>query len=87
MNTTEVIENQSHHATGSRLSRSLRWLAPGIGLVMVPKCPACLAAYIALFTGVGVSLPVAETLRIGLLLVCVVSLTWLVLSKIRRSTP
>lgn len=81
----EEIETQPHHPTGGRLGHSLRWLAPGIGLVLVPKCPACLAAYLALFTGVGVSLPVAETLRIGLLVVCVASLAWLVLSKIRRS--
>lgn len=81
----EEIETQPRHSPGGRLGRSLRWLAPGIGLVLVPKCPACLAAYLALFTGVGISLPVAETLRIGLLVVCVASLAWLVLSKIRRS--
>ena len=80
MDTSEEIETHPPRSTGSRLSRGLRWLAPGIGLALVPKCPACLA----LFTGVGVSLPVAETLRIGLLVVCVASLAWLVICKIGR---
>lgn len=68
----------------SQLGRGLRWLAPGAGLVLVPKCPACLAGYIALFTGVGVTLPVAEALRITLLVACVGCLAWLAVKTLRR---
>jgi len=41
----------------------LSWLAPTAVLALMPKCPACLAGYIALATGIGLSLPTAEFLR------------------------
>lgn len=59
----------------SRLRRGgalLAWLLPGTALVLIPKCPACLAAYIALATGIGISIPTADWLRIALIAFCVV---------------
>jgi hypothetical protein len=40
----------------------------------MPKCPACLAAYVFAWTGLGLSLSVATSLR---LLLLIVGVTWL----------
>jgi hypothetical protein len=54
------------------------WVIPSATLALLPKCPACVAAYIALLTGVGISISVAAYLRFSLLIVCAAALTWVV---------
>jgi hypothetical protein len=62
-------------------------------LAVLPKCPACLAAYVALGTGIGLSLTAATYLRLTLIVVCVASLIFFVAKMIRpalqriRSSP
>ena len=61
----------------SRARRSLfvtRWSAPALILVLLPKCPACLAAYIALGTGVSIGVAASSYLRMFLLGLCVAAI-------------
>ena len=62
----------------------LAWVLPGAILVLVPKCPACLAAYVALWTGLGLSLTMASYLRWGLLFLCVTALLFLMMRRLVR---
>jgi hypothetical protein len=52
--------------------------------VLVPKCPACLAAHVTLWTGLGLSLSTATYLRWALLFVCVASLLFLMVVRLDR---
>jgi len=52
-------------------------MLPAGGLVLLPKCPACLAAYIATITGAGISISAASYLRVILLTMCAASMAFL----------
>ena len=70
----------------SLLRRSLDLSAkviPVAILAVLPKCPACLAAYVALGTGIGLSLTAATYLRLSLIVACVASLSFFVVKMIR----
>jgi len=61
------------------------WLIPGGVLALMPKCPACLAAYIALATGCALSATTAAGLRATLVTLCAVSLVSLGMRAVSRS--
>jgi hypothetical protein len=67
-----------------RLREISSWILPGAILALMPKCPVCLATYLALFTGVSLSISTAGYLRWAMLLVCFASLLFLVVQCLRR---
>jgi len=46
-------------------------------LVLMPKCPACIAAYAAAWSGMTLSITTATHLRLLLVAICVSSLSYL----------
>jgi hypothetical protein len=64
-----------------RVREAFAWLLPSVILVVMPKCPACLAAYVSLATGIGLSLATASCLRWGLLVLCSASLLFLIIFR------
>jgi hypothetical protein len=60
------------------------WVLPGVILALLPKCPACLAAYVAIATGIGLSAPVAAHLHLWILILSSVTLVCMAASCARR---
>lgn len=58
-------------------------IVPVAILAVLPKCPACLAAYVALGTGIGLSITAATYIRLSLLLLCMASLMYFAIEAVR----
>jgi hypothetical protein len=64
--------------------RTVSWVVPGVVLAAMPKCPLCLAAYVAIFTGCGISLATASFAWWTMTAACVLALTYLVTASMLR---
>jgi hypothetical protein len=53
-------------------------------MVLMPKCPMCVVAYIAIATGAGISVSTAAELRVGVLVLCVVTMVLLAARPLLR---
>ena len=56
----------------------------GAVLGLLPKCPMCLAAWLTVATGVGVSAAAAERLRVLMVVFWVAAVTLIAAQTIRR---
>jgi hypothetical protein len=72
-------------ASRGRLGRLAGWVGSAAGLALMPKCPACIAAYVAVGTGVGISLSAATHLRTALMFAGITLLAVFTLGLLRGS--
>jgi hypothetical protein len=66
-----------------RFSRAAASMLPGAVLLLLPKCPLCLAAWLAAVTGTGISAATAAWVR-GLIVVLSVAAVAFAASRIFR---
>jgi len=68
----------------SRYVEFVKMLTPAVVFAIIPKCPVCLAGYVALGTGLGLSVTTATYVRIILIILCILSLLYFVIKHVYR---
>ena len=80
----KAADGKAHPSFAKRRGFALaKCSLPTLILASLPKCPACFAAYVALGTGISLSMAAALLLRTLLIGVCVAALIWAFLSIFR----
>jgi hypothetical protein len=76
---------KSKNQTGARrVARVAGAIIPGMLLAIMPKCPACFAAYATVLTGFGISFTTAAYLRTGAIFLCVAALVFVAFTTAAR---
>ncbi|MBB5036621.1 hypothetical protein [Prosthecobacter dejongeii] len=74
------VEHSRRAEVGKRgIAQAASVVFSSLMLIAMPKCPVCMAAYVALMTGISISAAAASHLRLGLFVVCLSVLGGLVL--------
>src|SRR6476646_2153087 len=85
-NDAKTAGGKAHPSSAKERGFALaKFSLPTLILALLPKCPACFAAYIALGTGISVSVATASFLKTLLIAICVGILVWLLASAFRSS--
>jgi hypothetical protein len=82
--TARAADGCSHVPFARRFLGLARSLLPSTIVAILPKCPICLAAYVAIGTGVGISASTATYLRLLLVVLCLASLSYFASRLVRR---
>lgn len=65
-----------------RVREAAGWILPGALLALLPKCPLCLAAYVALGTGLTLSYSSAHILLRALTVLCLGALALCIVRRV-----
>lgn len=68
----------------STARQAIRWIVPSVILAAMPKCPMCVAAYVTLLTGCGISLAAAISMWWVVVVGCAGSLAYFTMQAVRR---
>ena len=79
-----VMNGQCCRGGGRRKAGVAASILPGAALVLLPKCPLCLAAWLGVVTGMGVSAVAAAYLRGAIVIFWVVATAVVVAPVIAR---
>jgi hypothetical protein len=86
MSCCEVQPAARHSSAARPWGSAGSCVGSGAMLVLLPKCPVCIAAYLAVFTGAGVAEPIAWHLRLVMAAIFVWSLVFLLVRRLRVKT-
>jgi Flp pilus assembly protein TadB len=92
MNTHHCCQTATRGRDNASASRWRRggdiagWVIPSATLALLPKCPACVVGYVALATGLGISMTTAAHLRTLVVILCMALLVFVSARRWRRFT-
>lgn len=65
-----TFRQQQTKSNSHKLMQAIAFVVPSALLVLIPKCPMCLAAYLAIMTGIELSVSGASHLQLALTTIC-----------------